>query len=652
MLLNSIKLKNFRQFKGEQEVNFSTDGSRNLTVLLGDNTAGKTTLIQAFRWGLYDSVNFKSKEKLLNSDVELNMRKGDVEDVSVTISLVHEGLEYHIERSQRFISYESGLAKKDSAPKFTIHCMENCQFKRIKDEYGNMIEKILPNELSDYFFFDGEKISNVSDKKNLKEAVTSLMGLTPVKNMISHLNPKANDSVYGELSKRLVSTGNKELPSLRKQEESLKNGIESDRDTLSRRELEKAAYDDAYFRALKALEENQIAVDKAYERTELDKKLKSHSTKLNTHINEVKSDFNNLNYHIFINPLMKKALDLISSVDMDDKGIPDMNSRSIDYILKRGYCICGTDLNVNKGAKDEIFKQKEFLPPQSIGTTIRDFTHQIKDNGEKLDYNFIIIKRSYGSIIETKSIIDEKTTMIEDIDEYLRKQPDVSDLETAYQNAKKNQKSISDNITDLKTRIKFNEENLKKISEDILKIVENDGVNDATLRQMEYVKVLYTRMINIYDSKSNRILENMNNTVKDVFSKMYHGKRDIDIDEEYRVHISVDKSGKLDASTGLDVVKNFAFIAALLKLAKESINDEEMQSEPYPMVMDAPFSNADAIHIANISKLLPDVAEQVIMMIMDKDWYHVNPVVKDHIGNVYRLNKLTESHTVIEVETI
>ena len=343
-------------------------------------------------------------------------------------------------------------------------------------------------------------------------------------------------------------------------------------------------------------------------------------------------------------------MDQISSVDMDDKGIPDMNSRSIDYILKRGYCICGTDLNSNKEAKDEILKQKEFLPPQSIGTTIRDFTQQIKENGEKFDYHFSILKRSYNSIIETKEIIDEKTQEIEDIDDYLRKQPDVSELEAAFQIAKKNQKSIYDNISDLKARIKINEEKLHKVTEQIIKIVENDGVNDATLKQMEYVKILYTRMINIYESKSKRILEDMNNTVKDVFSKMYHGKRDIHIDEEYRVHISVDKSGKLDASTGLDVVKNFAFIAALLKLAKESINDEEIQSEPYPLVMDAPFSNADAIHIANISKLLPDVAEQVIMMIMDKDWNHVKPVVNNYIGNVYRLKKLTESHTIIEVQ--
>ena len=48
MLLKSLKLKDFRQFKGEQEITFSTDPVRNVTVIMGENGSGKTTLAQAF----------------------------------------------------------------------------------------------------------------------------------------------------------------------------------------------------------------------------------------------------------------------------------------------------------------------------------------------------------------------------------------------------------------------------------------------------------------------------------------------------------------------------------------------------------------------------------------------------------------------------
>ena len=55
MLIKKLKLKNFRQYIGEQEIQFSTDREKNVTVLIGVNTSGKTTLVRAFEWILYNT---------------------------------------------------------------------------------------------------------------------------------------------------------------------------------------------------------------------------------------------------------------------------------------------------------------------------------------------------------------------------------------------------------------------------------------------------------------------------------------------------------------------------------------------------------------------------------------------------------------------
>ena len=70
MLLKSLKLKNFRQYKGVQQLHFAADKDKNVTVILGDNTSGKTTLVQAFIWAFYGKESFNSME-LLNKDIEL-----------------------------------------------------------------------------------------------------------------------------------------------------------------------------------------------------------------------------------------------------------------------------------------------------------------------------------------------------------------------------------------------------------------------------------------------------------------------------------------------------------------------------------------------------------------------------------------------------
>jgi DNA sulfur modification protein DndD len=119
-----------------------------------------------------------------------------------------------------------------------------------------------------------------------------------------------------------------------------------------------------------------------------------------------------------------------------------------------------------------------------------------------------------------------------------------------------------------------------------------------------------------------------------------------------------DKEIAAGESEGSNRVKNFAFIAGLVALAKEKIINDglidefeeevDLASEPYPLVMDAPFSNADETHTANISKVLPEIADQVILFVMQKDWNYARPVMSNRVGRQYQLNKLNETHTKLE----
>lgn len=64
MLLRTLKLKDFRQFKEEQTIFFATDPVKNVTVIMGGNGSGKTTFAQAFTWCLYGNTDFKDKSLL------------------------------------------------------------------------------------------------------------------------------------------------------------------------------------------------------------------------------------------------------------------------------------------------------------------------------------------------------------------------------------------------------------------------------------------------------------------------------------------------------------------------------------------------------------------------------------------------------------
>lgn len=89
MIIHKLEMYNFRQYIDLQEVSFSTDPERNVTVLIGVNTSGKTTIIRAFEWCLYGKNGFEDPV-LLNSEVRDNMNVGDTQDVWVAVTFSHE----------------------------------------------------------------------------------------------------------------------------------------------------------------------------------------------------------------------------------------------------------------------------------------------------------------------------------------------------------------------------------------------------------------------------------------------------------------------------------------------------------------------------------------------------------------------------------
>ena len=57
MLLQKLKLVNFRQFYSDATViEFSTDIDKNITLIHGENGIGKTTILNAILWCLYEKL--------------------------------------------------------------------------------------------------------------------------------------------------------------------------------------------------------------------------------------------------------------------------------------------------------------------------------------------------------------------------------------------------------------------------------------------------------------------------------------------------------------------------------------------------------------------------------------------------------------------
>lgn len=660
MLIKSLKMQNFRQFKGITAVDFSCDPEQNVTIILGDNTFGKTTLLQAFNWCFYETVMFDNNpDFLLNLEVANGMNNGDTETVSVEICVIHNGVDYVISRSQTYSCANDKVTGMKKAQVKVSYKQEDGQMESVRaTEVQKVIENILPYDLSTYFFFDTERVRSISTRKDVADAVKGLLGLSIMDTAIKHIGTKGNKkTVLGKLYGAMDLDGDEKargaldmIHSSDAKREAIKTQIDTCASQIGQYEVRKDQLDDI-------LRDNQTTATLQKKKEDLERRLSTERSTLESTISLFFKDCSKGSLQMYAQPLLGQANDFLAAIKIDDKGVRDLTAPTILELLKRGRCICGAELCEGNDAYNHLMEELNYVPPESIGNTVRHFREKLSSFSRNADYTFESLTSRYQEIYRSKARIQEWEDELADISVQIKGKDNMKQYETELIDVKsrlrdlnaKKERLIRDDAT-LKSEI----ERYKKVYDSLIAV---SGKNKETMLLIKYAEEILDWLSSTYKEKESFIREALETKVNNIFEQMYHGHRRVSIDQKYQVTLLTtieDKEVAAGESEGSNRVKSFAFIAGLVALAKEKLianAGEEgfnLSSEPYPLVMDAPFSNADETHTANISKVLPEIAEQVIMFVMQKDWRYAEPVMATRVGKQYELKKLSETHTVLQ----
>ena len=157
-----------------------------------------------------------------------------------------------------------------------------------------------------------------------------------------------------------------------------------------------------------------------------------------------------------------------------------------------------------------------------------------------------------------------------------------------------------------------------------------------------------------YKTEETKMRNELQNTVNDLFRKIYNGGFSLSLDDKYNIQINVidqstESSMDIETSTAQSISVIFAFIAGVIKMARQSRQSENtmLVSEPYPLVMDAPLSAFDKARIKTVCEVLPAVAEQVIIFIKDTDGDLAEENLEGKIGQRYIFDKKSEVEVYI-----
>lgn len=199
MILESLKVINFRVFKGTHEFFLAPkprDGQHPPIVLFGGlNGAGKTTTLTAIRLALYGRQSLgigtaiKDYHQFLADSVH-NSKVAGIKANNASVELIFSyanlGIisHYHVKRSWTVTGNKVTESLKISQDARSIH---NLSY----DQAQGFLNELIPIGVSDLFFFDGEKIAQLAEDTEgnaLGESVKKLIGLDLIEKLIADIN--------------------------------------------------------------------------------------------------------------------------------------------------------------------------------------------------------------------------------------------------------------------------------------------------------------------------------------------------------------------------------------------------------------------------------------------------------------------------------
>lgn len=670
MKFEKIVLQNFMRYKGENRIDFSCDDTKNVTVVLGDNTVGKTTLAQAFRFGLYGEIlveDGKKKEDyvLLNKDVIEVMDTTSLASVGVELAILNEDIRYILKRE---IAYGLKLIKNQLELKDVNHTLtlrkENINdtdaASYVKEEkIQGIIDELFPRDMSNYFLFDGEKWRDIKRggiRDSIKESVHKMTGLSAAKRAMYHLKDMGGSSAISKMKKNIQGSG-QIYDNIQRDVDSQYRKIEKAEDKIKLNQADINKHNRELEQIERWLEENKST-------EEVQKNIKNTRLVLSAREKMVEHSFKALRNQVsaqpwtyFARPMLEEALAILKQTSSVRRDIPHMHQSTIDYLIRRGKCICGTPITGEGEALEHLLSERNYLPPADIGSLLGSFEKTAEQWRGKYDrYKENVLD---AAIDETDAINEYDQTVIElrQLEQQLEQQLHGSlNFGEKRSDLKYHREQINVLTADTfgqRQMIDTYKKKIERLEQEKAAMELKNKNNQMWKERIALAEELYCSLCAEYEEKEKKLFLNLNQGIQKNFEDMFNAKdKRIYLDSGYNIMMSYqnEKGGytvENNLSEGEKIARNFAFIVTIMEYAQNQKLQKDKMMDTLPLVLDGPFSKLGQENIGLVAGILPKMSEQVIIFMLKKDWDYTK--LDEYVGRRYEIDKRAkESYATIK----
>ena len=629
MIITKLTLHNFGVYAGDNTFEFQNH--KPVVLIGGMNGRGKTTFLEAVLLALYGANSYAYTESKYATYGQYlrgytNRSDGSLYSyIELTFRLKDEITEcYTVRRewsAKGLRTREKISVKKDG---------ENNVF--LSDNWSMFVENILPSGLSNFFFFDGEKIAELaveSTNNQMKTSIKSLLGITvldmlenDISRIVSRVSKKSGNQMQTKELELLRDKKNQAKVALQVADEKIQDILNSIEDAKKR--LEKIR-----------IEYSAKGGDIVTQRQDLFNQRSLLSA-------QIEQDEERLIAMSAGELPLAMVQDLLNQILVQVE--KEQDTKLMQFAIKKMHAALEGYI---KGVEDNSSQVRGFITYME-DKAIREGTdiifdisdHSLYQLQELIHHGLRVVK---GKTLHIMAERVKKQEKLDEIDSYLSVDIDENTLAKLYKQIKTIEQEILDHevalTTEQNSRSSLNGEFIRAVAEYnryVETMLEQLELSDDADRILKYshqaITVLEEYKIRLQKKKIDVLADTMTSCYKKLANKKNLIEK-ICMDPITLDFVYLDSEGELVPKESLSAgEKQLMVISMLWALGICS-------KKKLPVIIDTPLSRLDSNHrISLITTYFPQASDQTIILSTDSEIDgHYYGIMKENVGDEFTL---------------
>lgn len=614
MRIEEIKIKNFRQYR-DITFNFNTCKENDLHVILGKNGTGKTNLLNAITWCIYNEEfhlgNSENALKRVNVNALKEAKENGIDEIDVEVSVtISDDTGFKTYSRIEPFKVNSDFIKMQTFNVITKDRVGNIIKYENKEDIDHIINANLPESIREYFFFDGEQLDNYFLNSNgtlIKDAIYNISQVKLLTDSRERLEKVINELESSAGSKNIeLNDLIKKKEDLIKNNEKLSEYIQKldEQITISKNEIKECS---EYLKSSEGVPEKEKELESI--RQEIDKKdneIKEVNDKIKNFIKKYTILFGYYNVN-------KKTLEIIQEKEKDGLLPPNIDKNLLKSMLLEHKClICESDLD-----KDKEEHIKDILEKLQVSSELSNLLSKIKGSLETNIFKIREYNKEKNEILDYKKTLETKQKTLknkaDEIDKFLKNFTDREEIKQKHIKRNKHNELLDENLMkkgSYSESLKANTKELQKIQKDIDVTIEKTKQLDFIKKKIDFAKRSAEIISSIELEMIDEVKEKMRAKTMEYFNRLIWKENTyskIELDDNYKLELY-----HIDGypSVGSCSAAERALLALSFTLALQEVSGYNSM-----LFIDTPVGRVDSENREKFAKTLTEISneKQIIM---------------------------------------